>query len=486
MTYDGVRGSFQWVEAPSGESALKFSCVQASLEYISHLRWDEDQQRNYVPSDILQKFLQPPRPKTFPYLRRKPSILRSQPPRRSPPSQRGSAVQARGQPHRTIYDDASEPDCDLEFVDLSFQGYFDEVDEAERREKLRALEISEWEALRARSRLLVQTIKLIATAAALEGQRRLERRAQAAPASTPRHHSFHIVHHAGLFNDPELDSVRYFEHGRRGKPMFGVQCSSLFAALQAQLQHSRQIAERTTSGRPYHRHRHGQGRTWRPPKAQAQLFPPPGTPPASLSPRQAPFLQWQPVTSGNHDVDLDTLDRHVCQAAVCIQRAVRGRLLSRSNAGSRFASAPQIPVADPAGEPRTDIIAPPKVPTVDSASLAPDESDDAASAASTTPAGDMSLLPWIGLLLFSQWTRLGRRSRIPRCSGSRYQPQTAPPYHNENPASYDNTVIPGLWPRPRLTRRQCCNYSRRKPKPNCSINHGCTDGTGPRPSFEPV
>jgi hypothetical protein len=486
MTYDGVRGSFQWVEAPSGESALKFSCVQASLEYISHLRWDEDQQRNYVPSDILQKFLQPPRPKTFPYLRRKPSILRSQPPRRSPPSQRGSAVQARGQPHRTIYDDASEPDCDLEFVDLSFQGYFDEVDEAERREKLRALEISEWEALRARSRLLVQTIKLIATAAALEGQRRLERRAQAAPASTPRHHSFHIVHHAGLFNDPELDSVRYFEHGRRGKPMFGVQCSSLFAALQAQLQHSRQIAERTTSGRPYHRHRHGQGRTWRPPKAQAQLFPPPGTPPASLSPRQAPFLQWQPVTSGNHDVDLDTLDRHVCQAAVCIQRAVRGRLLSRSNAGSRFASAPQIPVADPAGEPRTDIIAPPKVPTVDSASLAPDESDDAASAASTTPAGDMSLLPWIGLLLFSQWTRLGRRSRIPRCSGSRYQPQTAPPYHNENPASYDNTVIPGLWPRPRLTRRQCCNYSRGKPKPNCSINHGCTDGTGPRPSFEPV
>lgn len=187
---------------------------------------------------------------------------------------------------------------------------------------------------------------------------------------------------------------------------------------------------------------------------------PPGTPPASLSPRQAPFLQWQPVTSGNHDVDLDTLDRHVCQAAVCIQRAVRGRLLSRSNAGSRFASAPQIPVADPAGEPRTDIIAPPKVPTVDSASLAPDESDDAASAASTTPAGDMSLLPWIGLLLFSQWTRLGRRSRIPRCSGSRYQPQTAPPYHTENPASYDNTVIPGLWPRPRLTRRQCCNYSR--------------------------
>ena len=132
---------------------------------------------------------------------------------------------------------------------------------------------------------------------------------------------------------------------------------------------------------------------------------------------------------------------------------------------------------------------PPLAPCSDVHShLDKNSSDDAASAASTAPAGDMALLPWIGLLLFSQWTRLGRRSRFPRCSGSRYQPQTVPPYHTENPASYDNTAIPGLWPRPRLTRRQCCNYSRGKPKPNCSINHGChgTDGTGPRPSFEPV
>ena len=260
----------------------------------------------------------------------------------------------------------------------------------------------------------------------------------------------------------------------------------VFDAIQAQLQHSLQIAERTTSGRPYYRHQRGQGRTWRPRTAQAQLFPPPGTALDSLSPRQAPFLQWQPMTSGNHEVDCDTLDRYVCQAAVCIQRAVRGRLLSRSNAGSRSASAPQIPVADPVGEPRPDLMAPLKVPTVDSASLAPGESDDAASAASTAPAGDMALLPWIGLLLFSQWTRPGRRSRFPRCSGSWYQPQTVPPYHTENPALYDNTANPGLWPRPSLTPRQCCNYSRGKPKPNCSINHGCTDGTGPRPSFEPV
>ena len=260
----------------------------------------------------------------------------------------------------------------------------------------------------------------------------------------------------------------------------------VFDAIQAQLQHSLQIAERTTSGRPYYRHQRGQGRTWRPRTAQAQLFPPPGIALDSLSPRQAPFLQWQPMTSGNHEVDCDTLDRYVCQAAVCIQRAVRGRLLSRSNAGSRSASAPQIPVADPVGEPRPDLMAPLKVPTVDSASLAPGESDDAASAASTAPAGDMALLPWIGLLLFSQWTRPGRRSRFPRCSGSWYQPQTVPPYHTENPALYDNTANPGLWPRPRLTPRQCCNYSRGKPKPNCSINHGCTDGTGPRPSFEPV
>ena len=174
------------------------------------------------------------------------------------------------------------------------------------------------------------------------------------------------------------------------------------------------------------------GRTWRPPKAQAQLLLSPGAPPASLSPRQASPLQCRVVTSCDYD-DLD------------------------------------------------------KVPTVDLAPSAPDASDDAASAAaaSTTIASDMAaLLPWLGVLLFSQWTK--PRSRLSRRRGSGCQLlQTAPPYHTENLAPCGNNG-PCCWPRPRLTRRQCCNYSSGKPKPNCSINHGCTDGTGPRPSFEPV
>ena len=185
--------------------------------------------------------------------------------------------------------------------------------------------------------------------------------------------------------------------------MFGVQCSFLFAALQAQSQHSPQIAERTTSGRPYYRHQRGHGRTWRPPKAQAQLLLSPGAPPASLSPRQASPLQCRVVTSCDYD-DLD------------------------------------------------------KVPTVDLAPSAPDASDDAASAASTTLASDMAaLLPWLGVLLFSQWTK--PRSRLSRRRGSGCQLlQTAPPYHTENLAPCGNNG-PCCWPRPRLTRRQCCNYS---------------------------
>jgi hypothetical protein len=41
------------------------------------------------------------------------------------------------------------------------------------------------------------------------------------------------------------------------------------------------------------------------------------------------------------------------------------------------------------------------------------------------------------------------------------------------------------WPRSRLTRHtyRLSNIAHRRPR--LSINHGCTDGTGPRPSFEP-
>ena len=103
------------------------------------------------------------------------------------------------------------------------------------------------------------------------------------------------------------------------------------------------------------------------------------------------------------------------------------------------------------------------------------------------------LLPYTRLRMISG---IEERNTLPPSATSQPQAAASPrplfrcpfPFGKKKPASYDNTAIPGLWPRPRLTRRQCCNYSRGKPKPtrNCSINNGCTDGTGPRPSFEPV
>ena len=121
----------------------------------------------------------------------------------------------------------------------------------------------------------------------------------------------------------------------------------------------------------------------------------------------------------------------------------------------------------------------PKVPSGDPEQWAPEDSDDAASAASTT--WDISGL-LLGLL-YGPWST--RRRRTSRRAGSLYRHiQTAPTCNLEQLVSSDTApLLP--WPRSRLTRHtyRLSNIAHRRPR--LSINHGCTDGTGPRPSFEP-
>ena len=119
-----------------------------------------------------------------------------------------------------------------------------------------------------------------------------------------------------------------------------------------------------------------------------------------------------------------------------------------------------------------------KVPSGDPEQWAPEDSDDAASAASTTWDITNVLLG----LLFGPWST--RRRRTSRRTGSLYRHiQTAPTCSLEQLVSSDTASLP--WPRSRLNRHtyRLSNISHRRPR--LSINHGCTDGTGPRPSFEP-
>ena len=178
------------------------------------------------------------------------------------------------------------------------------------------------------------------------------------------------------------------------------------------------------------------------------------------------------------EVSVDELDQLITRAAVRIQRTVRRHLRARANLFRRFQAPDAVPfVPDPAVElPDT---APSKVPRGDPEQWAPEDSDDAASAASTTRDITSLLLG----LLFGPWST--RRRRTSRRTGSLYRHiQTAPTCSLEHLVSSDTApLLP--WPRSRLTRHtyRLSNISHHRPR--LSINHGCTDGTGPRPSFEP-
>ena len=183
------------------------------------------------------------------------------------------------------------------------------------------------------------------------------------------------------------------------------------------------------------------------------------------------------LAKAKRDITEDDLDQLIARAAVCIQRTVRRHLSARANLSRRFRASDTVPsVPDPAVElPDT---ASSKVPSGDPEQWAPEDSDDAASAASTT--WDISSL-LLGLL-YGPWST--RRRRTSRRTGSLYRHiQTAPTCSLEQLVSSDTASLP--WPRSRLNRHtyRLSNISHRRPR--LSINHGCTDGTGPRPSFEP-
>lgn len=177
-------------------------------------------------------------------------------------------------------------------------------------------------------------------------------------------------------------------------------------------------------------------------------------------------------------VSVDELDQLITRAAVRIQRTVRRHLRARASLSRRFQASEAVPcVRDPVVElPDT---APSKVPGGDPEQWTPEGSDDAASAASTTRDITGLLLG----LLFGPWST--RRRRTLRRTGSLYRlSQTAPTCGLEHLVSSDTApLLP--WPRSRLTRHtyRLSNIAHRRPR--LSINHGCTDGTGPRPSFEP-
>ena len=180
------------------------------------------------------------------------------------------------------------------------------------------------------------------------------------------------------------------------------------------------------------------------------------------------------LAKAKRDITEDELDQLITRAAVRIQRTVRRHLRARATLSRRLQ-------ASDAAHPAVELPdkAPSRVPSGDPEQWAPEDSDDAASAASTTTDITSLLLG----LLFGPWST--RRRRTSRRTGSLYRHiQTAPTCSLEHLVSSDTApLLP--WPRSRLTRHtyRLSNISHRRPR--LSINHGCTDGTGPRPSFEP-
>jgi hypothetical protein len=178
-------------------------------------------------------------------------------------------------------------------------------------------------------------------------------------------------------------------------------------------------------------------------------------------------------------ISVDELDSLIQQAAIRIQRTVRCYLL-RAHIGRRRPTSIAAPVlSDQLNNASQADTALPKPVTVDWTQEVLAETDDAASAASTTRDITSLLLG----LLFGPWST--RRRRTSRRAGSLYRhTQTAPTCNLEHLVSSDTApLLP--WPRSRLTRHtyRLSNIALRRPR--LSINHGCTDGTGPRPSFEP-
>jgi len=178
------------------------------------------------------------------------------------------------------------------------------------------------------------------------------------------------------------------------------------------------------------------------------------------------------------EITVAELDSLIEQAATRIQRTARCYLfrvrLSRRPPASIAAPVFSGPLNDASSQPDTAL---PKPVTVDWTQEVLADTDDAASAASTL---DMTAL-LLGLLL-GPWTT--RRRRNPRrgslcrhvLTSTAYRPETLVP---------NATATAHPWPQCGPPPHRYCSRNNPKSRLRLSIDHGCTDGTGPRPSFEP-
>jgi hypothetical protein len=178
------------------------------------------------------------------------------------------------------------------------------------------------------------------------------------------------------------------------------------------------------------------------------------------------------------EITVAELDSLIEQAATRIQRTARCYLfrvrLSRRPPASIAAPVFSGPLNDASSQPDTAL---PKPVTVDWTQEVLADTDDAASAASTL---DMTAL-LLGLLL-GPWTT--RRRRNPRrgslcrhvLTSTAYRPETLVP---------NATATAHPWPQCGPPQHRYCSRNNPKSRLRLSIDHGCTDGTGPRPSFEP-
>ena len=178
------------------------------------------------------------------------------------------------------------------------------------------------------------------------------------------------------------------------------------------------------------------------------------------------------------EITVAELDSLITQAAIRLQRTVRCYLF-RAHIGRRPPASIAAPVlSDPLNDASSQAdTAPPKPVTVDWTQEVLADTDDAASAASTL---DITAL-LLGLLL-GPWTT--RRRRNPRRSSLCRHVHTSTAYRPETLVPNDTATF---YLRPHCRPPQHLYRSSNSPKPRLrlSIDHGCTDGTGPRPSFEP-
>jgi hypothetical protein len=164
--------------------------------------------------------------------------------------------------------------------------------------------------------------------------------------------------------------------------------------------------------------------------------------------------------------------------AIRIQRTVRCYLF-RAHIGRRPPASIAAPVlSDPLNDASSQAdTAPPKPVTVDWTQEVLADTDDAASAASTL---DITAL-LLGLLL-GPWTT--RRRRNPRRSSLCRHVHTSTAYRPETLVPND-TAAAHPWPQCGPPQHRYRSSNSPKSRLRLSIDHGCTDGTGPRPSFEP-